>query len=338
MNPHKKVILGFTYDLKSDYVAAGYSEEQAAEFDSEETIEGIANALQNLGYIVDRIGGVQQLLKKLVSGKRWDLVFNICEGLHGPCREAQVPVILDLYQIPYVFSDGLVLAVTLDKGITKHIIRDHGIATAPFKVVRHTDDIDEIDIPFPLFVKPIGEGTGKGIGNMSKVESHDMIRRVCMHQMETYLQPVLVEEYLPGREITVGLIGNGSQAQVLGMMEVQFLPHEKTGIYSYHNKANYQEHISYSVPEKHLYDACAKLALNAWQVLGCKDAGRVDIRCDKNGTPNFMEVNPLAGLNPIHSDLPIIARMQGIEFQELIAMIMETATGRLGLTQPELFP
>ncbi len=329
-----RIKLGFTYDLKSDYLAAGYTEEEAAEFDSEETIEGIADALQNLGYDVDRIGGVQQLLKKLASGERWNLVFNICEGLRGPCREAQVPVILDIYQIPYVFSDGLVMAMTLDKGITKHVVRDHGIATATFKVVRHTDDIDTIDIPYPLFVKPVGEGTGKGIGNLSKVESHVMLRHVCMHQMKTFQQSVLVEAYLPGREITVGIVGSGSQARVLGMMEIHFRPNETTGIYSYENKAHYEDYVSYSVPEEAMYKACEKLALNSWQVLGCKDAGRVDIRCDKHGVPNFMEVNPLAGLHPIHSDLPIIARMQGINFQKLIGMIMDSTTNRQGLSRP----
>lgn len=332
-----RIKLGFTYDLKSDYLAAGYSEEQAAEFDSEETIEGIANALQHLGYDVDRIGGVQQLLKKLGAGERWDMVFNICEGLSGPCREAQVPVILDIYRIPYIFSDGLVMAMTLDKGITKHVIRDHGIATAAFTVIRNMEDIEEIDLPFPMFVKPVGEGTGKGIGPKSKVDNHDMLLHVCKHQLETFQQPVLVEEYLPGREITVAIVGSGRQASIVGMMEVHFGPNETTGIYSYENKAHYQDFVSYSVPEASMYKACETLALKSWQVLDCKDAGRVDIRCDKHGTPNFMEVNPLAGLNPIHSDLPIIAKMQGIEFQELIAMIMKTATDRLGLTQPPFY-
>lgn len=330
--------LGFTYDLKSDYLAAGYSEEEAAEFDSIETVQGIANALQHLGYDVECIGGVQQLLKKLGSGERWHLVFNICEGLSGPCREAQVPVILDIYQIPYVFSDGLVMAMTLDKGITKHVVRDHGIATAAFRVIRILEDIEDIKMPFPLFVKPISEGTGKGIGPKSKVEDHDTLMQVCKYQMETFKQPILVEEYLPGREITVGIVGSGKQATVVGMMEVHFGPNEKSGIYSYENKAHYQAYVSYSKPEQPLYKACETLALNSWQILGCKDAGRVDIRCDKYGVPNFMEVNPLAGLNPIHSDLPIIAKMHGINFQELIAMIMETATDRLGLKRPGIVP
>jgi len=331
MSRNNLIKLGFTYDLKHDYLAAGYTEEEVAEFDTEETIDGIANVLQNLGYRLEKIGGVQSLIRKLSAGERWDLVFNICEGLSGSCREAQVPVVLDVYQIPYVFSDGLVLSVTLDKGITKHIVRDHGLPTANFKVVRSLDDAEDTGLHFPLFVKPVGEGTGKGIGPHSRVENNEMLMLACKHQLETHNQPVLVEEFLPGREITVGIIGSGKQARVLGMMEVNFLPHEKSGIYSYENKAHYEDYISYSAPEKSVYEACEALALRSWQVLGCKDAGRVDIRYDKHGVPNFMEVNPLAGLNPFHSDLPIIARMQGIDFQNLISMIMEGATNRLGI-------
>ncbi len=321
--------IGFTYDLKSDYLNAGYSEEESAEFDTSETIDGICDTLKGLGYQVDRIGNVHALLARLHAGDRWDLVFNICEGLTGSCREAQVPVVLDIYNIPHVFSDGLVLSLTLDKGMTKRVIRDLGMPTAAFDIVRTPSDIQHVNLPFPLFVKPVAEGTGKGIGPHSKVENMDKLYEVCLHQLHTYNQPVLVEVFLPGREITVGMIGHGEKTRVLGMMEVVFLPHEQTQVYSYENKAHYEKYVQYVAVEKVLYDSCAEMAIKAWRGLGCLDAGRIDIRLDNHGVPNFLEVNPLAGLNPVHSDLPILARMAGVEFSELIGMIMDNAIERL---------
>lgn len=325
----KSLNIGFTYDLKSAYLDAGYAEWEVAEFDTQETIDGIRFALERLGHTVEPIGNVFSLLEMLHDGKRWDLVFNICEGLQGPCREAQVPVLLDMYNIPYVFSDGLILAVTLDKAITKRIVRDHGIATSPFLLVNSTDDLQSVDMTYPLFVKPVAEGTGKGIGLLSKADNFAALVKACNYQLATYKQAVLIEEFLPGREFTVGVLGHGQDAEILGVMEVHFLPHEQSGIYSYENKANYEDFIRYTVPEKDVYDACADVALRSWRALGCRDAGRIDIRLDRNGMPNFMEVNPLAGLNPVHSDLPILARMRGIDFDELIQLIMQKALQRI---------
>ncbi|MEE4178384.1 MAG: hypothetical protein V2I46_12840 [Bacteroides sp.] len=325
------MFIGFTYDLKDDYLAEGFSEEAAAEFDVPETIQGISDALESLGHRVVRIGNVKALLNRLHQGERWDLVFNICEGVLGNGREAQVPAILDIFDIPYVFSDALVLALTLHKGMTKRLIRDLGIPTAPFAVVEMAADIPRVDLPYPLFVKPVSEGTGKGIGPDSKVKNFAELKVVCLDRLERFRQPVLVETFLPGREITVGVIGNAENAKVIGMMEVIYNQHENTGIYSYHNKAHYEDYIEYVVPERELYDKCSEVALAAWRGLGCRDGGRVDLRLDQYGVPNFMEVNPLAGLNPVHSDLPILAAQAGISFIDLIKSILDAAKQRIFL-------
>lgn len=327
------VTIGFTYDLKSDYLADGFSEEEAAEFDAPETIDGISAALESLGHEVVRIGNVRALLKRLHQGERWDQVFNICEGVKGIGREAQVPAILDVFDIPYVFSDALVLSLTLHKGMTKRIIRDLGIPTAPFAVVEQAEDIPRVDLPYPLFVKPVAEGTGKGIGPDSKVRSFQELKKACLERLEQFGQPVLVETFLPGREITVGIVGTGPEARVIGMMEVIHNQKEQSGIYSYHNKAHYEDYIDYVIPERELFEQCAEVALASWRGLGCRDGGRVDLRLDDHGVPNFMEVNPLAGLNPVHSDLPILAAKAGISYNDLIALIVQSALARLDIVK-----
>ena len=175
---------------------------------------------RRLGHQTDRIGNGRQLVDRLAAGDRWDLVFNIAEGLHGLAREAQVPAILDLYQIPYTFSDPMVLALTLHKGMTKAVVRDAGLATADFAVVERIEDVERVDLPMPLFAKPVAEGTGKGVTAASKIADRDALRRVCAELLAKFRQPVLIETFLAGREFTVGIVGSGPEAEVLGSMEV----------------------------------------------------------------------------------------------------------------------
>lgn len=328
-NKSEKMLVGITYDLRTDYIKEGFTEEETAEFDKEETIEGIENALNNAGYKTERIGNIKQLTKKLTKGKIWDIVFNISEGMYGLSRESQVPCLLDAYNIPYVFSDGLVLAISLQKGITKRIIRDAGISTAEFHIVESISDIEKIKIKYPLFAKPIAEGTGKGISGLSKISDKSELTKVCNKLLKKHKQPVLVEKFLPGREFTVGIVGTGINSKAVGVMEVVFRKHEKTKIYSLENKENYQKVIDYVVPEKKVIDKCYNIAVKCWQILGCRDGGRIDLRMDASGQLNFIEVNPLAGLNPVHSDLPILSRFAGISYQKLIEMIMKSALLRL---------
>ena len=322
--------VGITYDLRDDYLRDGYSYEETAEFDRIDTIDGIDEALVSLGHTTDRIGNVKQLVKRLSSGHRWDLVFNIAEGMYGICREALVPALLDAYQIPYTFSDPFVLSLTLHKGLTKSVISSAGIPTADFAVIEALRDIDSVSLPYPLFAKPVAEGTGKGINEASKVDTREQLSVLCSHLLDEFRQPVLVETYLPGREFTAGIVGTGQEAQVIGVMEVLFRKHhEGEKIYSFHNKSNYEEIIDYQIPEQEIVSSCSELALKSWESLGCRDGGRVDIRMDNLGKPNFIEVNPLAGLNPVHSDLPIMCRLQGIPYNELIKHILYSAISRI---------
>jgi len=160
--------IGLTYDLRADYEDQGFSEEALSEFDSVETVEAIERSLWRLGYTTERIGHIRNLARKLVDGQRWSMVFNIAEGLSGRSREAQIPCLLEAYDIPYVFSDPLTQAVTLDKSVAKRLVRDSGIPTPRFRIINTVEDVLACDLTFPLFVKPIREGTGKGCSNASK--------------------------------------------------------------------------------------------------------------------------------------------------------------------------
>jgi D-alanine-D-alanine ligase len=324
--------IGLTYDLRSEYLALGYTEDETAEFDRDDTIEAIETALKHIGHETDRIGNVHRLVERLGRGHRWDLVFNIAEGLKGIGREAQVPAVLDAYGIPYTFSDPLVMSLTLHKAMTKRVIRDAGVPTAEFTVVEHPEDAGEARFGPPYFIKPVAEGTGKGIYAASIVRRRKDLADACRHLLDAYHQPVLVERFLPGREFTVGVAGTGRQTRVLGTMEVLLQPDAEQAVYSYHNKENSEELVRYRLVrpgEDPLIAEVEDIALRAWRVLGCRDAGRLDLRCDKKGRPLFMEVNPLAGLHPEHSDLPIICSLAGMGFERLIARILESAAERV---------
>ena len=325
--------IGLTYDLRAEYLAAGYSEQETAEFDRPDTIVALETALQGLGHAPDRIGTARRLIERLARGDRWDLVFNIAEGLHGgAARESQVPAILDVYDIPYTFSDPLVMGLCLHKGLTKLAVRAAGVPTPDFALVADSEDLAGVDLPFPLFAKPVAEGTGKGVGPTSKVRNRDALESVCRSLLDEFRQPVLVETFLPGREFTVGVLGTGRQATVLGTLEIVLRHAAEPDAYSYANKENCEELVEYrpvraeSDPEVRQAE---HVALHAWRALGCRDAGRLDLRSDAAGTPGFIECNPLAGLHPFHSDLPMIATAVGLPYPSLIGRIVDSASRRI---------
>jgi len=323
--------IGLTYDLRDEYLAAGYSEDETAEFDRPDTIEAIEGALRGLGHTTDRIGNARQLVGRLASGDRWGLVFNICEGLSGPGREAQVPAILDAFDIPYTFADPLVMCVCLDKAMTKLALAGSDVRTPRFLKVECLADTVRADLRYPLFAKPLSEGTGKGISPASIVPTPARLREVCEDLLERYRQPVLVEEFLPGREFTCGLLGAGDDARVLGTLEVILKKGAEQGVYSYHNKEYCESLVEYRFvlpDEDDEVDQAEALALEAWRALGCRDAGRIDIRSDAHNRPNFIEANPLAGLHPNHSDLPMIATAVGLPYMDLIGLIVDSAMQR----------
>lgn len=326
--------IGVTYDLKSDYLALGHSEEDVAEFDSEVTIDAICNALTAQGWYVARIGHVKNLVEKIACGERWDAVFNFCEGLKGISREAQVPAILEAYDIPYVFSDPLTLAVTLDKAMAKRVARDQGVPTPDFAVIEKIADAGRIKLPYPLFLKPVAEGSGKGVNAKSRVTNLNELTCVATDLLNRFSQPVLVETFLPGREFTVGIIGTGDSAEVLGVSEI----HQKDKYvghgYGFENKNDWEDKVDILEADPTSAKAAGDVALAAWRALRCRDGGRIDIRNDEHGKPHFIEVNPLAGLRPEYSDLCFIAKYRGLTYPQLIGRIMEAFLKR----HPQLNP
>ncbi|MEO8497531.1 MAG: D-alanine--D-alanine ligase [Planctomycetota bacterium] len=327
--------MGITYDLRDQYLAEGYGEEETAEFDRADTIDSIDNALRELGHETDRIGHARQLVQRLAGGDRWDLVFNICEGLRGNGREAQVPAILDVYEIPYTFADPCVMSVCLDKGVTKSVVRNVGLPTPRFAAVADEEGIAELvaNVPFqyPLFAKPIAEGTGKGVTPASRVNNVTELTTACEELLHRYRQPVLIEEFLPGREFTVGILGTGKDAYCLGTLEIILLDEAEPDVYSYVNKERCEELVEYRLVHADKDEPVRRaeeIALTAWRTLGCRDGGRIDLRCDSAGHPQFLEANPLAGLHPAHSDLPMLATALGISYLELIRRIVDSAACR----------
>ncbi|GAB4349584.1 MAG: D-alanine--D-alanine ligase [Candidatus Abyssubacteria bacterium] len=320
--------IGITYDLRQDYLDQGFGEEETAEFDRLDTIEAIERALQNLGHKTDRVGNVWNLARRLVNGDRWDMVFNIAEGLRGFGREAQVPALLEAYDIPYTFSDPMVLSLTLHKAMAKRVVRDIGVPTPDFAVVECMEDAERVNLPFPVFAKPVAEGTGKGITSESKIDDRDQLLAVCTRLLEQFRQPVLIETFLPGREFTVGIVGRGRESVALGVIEVVLRKQAEPSAYSYQNKKDWEARVEYHLVESHIADKAAEVALAAWRGLGCRDGGRVDVRADAAGLPHFLEVNPLAGLNPDHSDLCFIAYKVGMTYDELIGTILTSAIRR----------
>lgn len=325
--------IGLVYDLKEDYLTAGFSAEDVMEFDSEETIAGLAAGLSGLGHQVERVGRGLELTRRLVEGTRWDLVFSIAEGVRGRAREAQVPAVCELFAQPYVFADPLSCALTLDKAMAKRVVRDHGLPTAPFTVVETPAQATGIELRFPVFAKPVAEGSSKGVTGRSLARSREELLDACLSLIETFRQPVLVERYLPGREVTVGIVGNGDDARIVGVMEVLITGGDETHSYTAVNKKEWRERVRYRLlaATGALAVSASTLAVACYRALGCRDGARLDVRCDEDGTPCFLEANPLPGLNPEWSDLPIIARLAGHSYGDLLEWIVESARRRYGL-------
>ena len=318
--------IGLTFDLRSWYLDRGYSMDETAEFDKQETVDALDNSLKKMGHETEQIGNTFQLIEALAAGRKWDMVFNIAEGLYGDGRESVVPAILDQYRIPYVFSGPVIMGLSLNKHLAKLVVAAAGVPVSPGFLVTDIKDLENLKLEYPLFVKPVSEGTGKGITEKSLVSSVSDLKQMIEWILKEFNQPALVEEYLPGREFTVGVVGHGDQTVAIGGMEVitaENLP------YSVHVKENYHDYCKYLPLSDDIAEECRAVAVKAWKALDAVDGGRVDVKADKHGRICFIEANPLAGLNPVHSDLPILARMYNIEYQQLLEMIMSAALKRI---------
>ena len=329
--------IGIAFDLKADFGAvSGGPEDLLEEYDSDATVSAIERVLVARGHRVTRLGGGRRFLERLLAASP-ELVFNIAEGRGSRSREAHVPAACEMLGIPCTHSDPLTMAVTLDKAMAKRVVASCGIPTPGFVVVEHERDLARIAMPFPLFAKPLFEGSSMGIRRRSRIADRAELSERVGQLLGDYREPVLVEEFCGGAEFTVGLLGNGANVRVAATMEVEplLVPRDQF-VYSLEVKRNpnWAEEIAYHVPPKRAraeIDAVEKVALDAYRALGCRDVSRIDVRCDAAGNPKFIECNPLPGLAPGWSDLSILWDRSGGTYETLIGAILDEATARLAL-------
>ncbi|MCO5142568.1 MAG: ATP-grasp domain-containing protein [Oligoflexia bacterium] len=329
----KNLIVGFAYNEKRIIPGVDPSTDEEAEFDSPKTLESIRQALRQLGHQVIDLEAVPQL-PRILSETKVDIVFNIAEGIKGRNREVQVPALLELLQIPYTGSDPTTLALALDKGLAKRIVASQGVATAPFQLFHTGKEKLKPELIFPLVLKPVAEGSSKGVLKSSVVKTENELREMAQFLIKKHRQPVIGEEFLTGREFTVGLLGSNKKPKVFYPMEIVFS--EKAGnfpIYTYQHKLDTNDEVRYEVAPKLSEkdkDAIEKVAVQAYKALGCRDVARIDIRMNSKGEPCFIECNPLPGLTPKWSDLCIIAEGAGLTYNDLIKEILHHALKRAG--------
>ncbi|CAL8578813.1 hypothetical protein XPA_004586 [Xanthoria parietina] len=362
--------IALVYERKQDYLAKGFSEEECAELEENETIDALTWALESLGHTVVQVGDIKDLVACLAqsSHQSWDLVFSTSEGIHGLAREAQVPALLEAYEIPFIGSDAASTVLCHDKAKTKLSLEYCSIPTAPWCLLRNSHDsgasnmsdrmasaksssshADALSL-YPLFVKPVAEGTSKGIYACSKVDRQSELEQaLSLLSMRYRGQDILVESYLAGREFTVGIVGTGSRARVIGVLEFRF-----HGRYKKDGAAQSTQEIDFIIGEmenpshsaggvsveafmpnmkgdSQVQDACER-ALQAYTALGGRDFGRVDVRSNRKGSnaiAHIIEINPRPGLRPDASYYPTIAKNHGWSYEHLIEQIVESAAERV---------
>ncbi len=319
--------VGFVYNVRAGKGHAGSDED--AEFDDPATIVAIRDAIAAHGHEVVGLEADATLPATLVAANV-DVVFNIAEGQGSRSRESQVPALLELLGIRYTGSDAVALGVTLDKSLAKAVVRAAGVATPLWTVMASGDEPLPELFRLPAIVKPLHEGSSKGIEADSLVADERRLRERARDVIGRYGQPVLCEEYVAGREITVGLLG--SPVRVLPPMEVVFLNDEVLPLYSFDVKKRFEELVRYEVPAKLTDAELAALerdSLAAFAAFGCRDVARLDFRLALDGTPTFLECNPLPGLAPGVGDLTFIAEAAGVSFEDLIGEILDCALQRV---------
>ena len=327
--------IGLAFDLKSDFPpSAGGPDDRLEEYDSERTVDGIAAVLAARGHAVRRLGGGRRFLEAVLREPP-ELVFNIAEGAGSRSREAHVPAVCEMLGIPCTHSDPLTLAVTLDKQTAKKLVAAAGVATPRSFVAERVEDAARVEIPFPLMAKPLCEGSSMGVRAGSRCDDRAQLERQVARLLADYREPALIEEFCAGPEFTVGILGTGADARAIGVMEIA--PRRgrtEDFIYSIEVKRVFSENVAYHVPPPRPAEFVARLeriALAAYRALQCRDVGRVDLRCTKEGTIKFIEANPLPGVNPGWSDLCVLAEKAGWSHERLIGGILDAALARLGL-------
>ncbi|MCB9707222.1 MAG: D-alanine--D-alanine ligase [Myxococcales bacterium] len=326
--------IGLIFNLKSE--SASSHSDADAEFDSPETIAAIKEAIVSYGHEVLELQATPEL-PSILPLQNLDVVFNVAEGIEGRAREAQVPALLELLGIPYTGSDPTALSLALDKGLAKRLVRQAGFHTPEGMVIHTGKERIPPELSFPVIVKPLHEGSSKGIFLTNVAESESELRDLARQGLEKYRQPMLVETYLPGREFTVALLGE-KRPRVLPAMEVLFTDtSDRYPVYSYAHKFEGRD-IRFEVPaniDMVLHRELERAARGVFMALGCRDIARIDFRLDQEGRVSFVECNPLPGLTPGFSDLCVIAEAAGIDYRGLIGEILAPALRRYRERQKE---
>ena len=321
--------VGFTFNVKRVVPSGEGSDDSEAEYDSPKTLQAIREAIASYGHEVIDLEANAELPAKLQTSQV-DLVFNIAEGIKGRNREAQVPAMLELLDIPYTGSDPAALSIALDKALAKRVVSQQGILTPDFVLMSTGKERLPKELRLPAIVKPVAEGSSKGILHTSVVQTEAELRELARELAVRYRQPALVESYIEGREFTVGMLGE-RRPKVLPIMEVVFLGNQPLPIYDFATKLDWSQRVRYDVPAK-LEPAqqreLERVARAVFTALGCRDVARVDFRMDAEGRVYFLECNPLPGLTPGWSDLVMIAQAAGLEYRALIGEILACAIRR----------
>ena len=330
--------VGIAFDLRSDHeLADGAPDDLLEEYEpSELTVAAIADALRGAGHEVRLLGGGRRLVAALMDDPP-QLVFNLCEGAGGRSREAHAAAVCELLGVPYTGSDPLTLAATLDKQVAKELVAAAGVPVPRGAVVdRAGFALDGLS--FPLLAKPLAEGSSIGIRDASLLRDERELERVVARLAAHYRQPVLVEEFCPGVEVTVGILGTGAGARVVGVMEIAPAAGDAGDfVYSLEAKRAWRERVRYHVPPRSpsLAQEAERTALAAYRKLACHDVGRVDLRAGSDGRLRFLELNALPGLGPGGDaglgDLVLLAARSGLAYDALIVAIVDEARARWGI-------
>lgn len=342
MSEPPELHVGITFNLKksnrdeNDGQSADLEPEPAdneAEYDDITTVLAIKAAFEAKHCRVTLLEVNKELPKKLLEDKP-DIIFNIAEGIHGRGRESQVPALIDFYKIPYTGSDETTLCIALDKALTKRILSTYHIKTPKYQVVGNQTKLTG-KLRFPAIVKPNAEGSSKGISDVSVVNNRKELQELVSKNLKLYKQDMLVEEFISGREFTVGIFGNGNETHVFPPMEICYIKQNSPyNIYSYNVKRNYKEYIQYQCPAdipKEIETEMINTAKKVYEVLSCRDFARIDFRLSPAGELYFIEINPLPGLAPGYSDFPMIAEFNGMDYNSLVWNVLESALKRFGM-------
>ena len=324
-------IVGLTYNVKGNIQSE--VEDIEAEYDSIETINNLKETLEQLNCKVILLEADRQIFSKLENLK-FDIIFNIAEGIYGRGREGQIPAILDFYKIPYTGSDSTTLCVGLDKALTKRLLSTIKVKTPQFQLVDNPfAKIDEY-LKYPLIVKPNAQGSSKGIHDFAVAHDLKEAEALVKGNIKTYEEPLLVEEYIEGREFTIGVLGNGSDKRVFHPMEIIYKDKGQVeNIYSYNVKKDYKEYIEYICPavlKKEIEAEMMETAERIYDLMECRDFSRIDFRLSKENEVYFIEINPLPGLAMGYSDYPMLAGFCGVEYKTLIKSILNSTLKRYG--------